>query len=117
MPYKKGQNLKRKTCLLKIQLNKKRYSQELVSTPISLQLSNGPAENDWVANLTGNMKEMLTFITAQSLKFFVPAALVKQQPASRTAATNDLLAGMDASDVRVSQSCSKKPTRRNYTWG
>lgn len=77
MPYNKSQNLKRKICLLKVQLNEKWYSQELVSIPISRQLSNGADENDWVADLIGNMKEMLTFTTAQSLNLFVPTALVK----------------------------------------
>lgn len=62
MHCNKGQNLK--ICLLKIQLNKKRHSQEL--------MLNSPDENDWVADLIGNMKEMLTFTTAQALNFSVP---------------------------------------------
>lgn len=88
-----------------------------MSTPVCLQLSSGPDENDCIADLIGNMKEMLTFTTALPLNFFVPTALVKQQPASCTAATNDLVTRMDANDLSVSWSHSKKPTQRNDAWG
>lgn len=62
MHCNKAQNFN--ICLLKIQQNKKRHCQEL--------MPNRPDENDWVADLIGNMREMLTFITAQSLIFSVP---------------------------------------------
>lgn len=88
-----------------------------MSTPISLRLSNGADENDWVADLIGNMKKTLPFTAAQVLNLFVPTVLVKQQPASCTAAANDLLARMDARDLCVSQSRSKKHTQRNNMRG
>lgn len=116
MPYNKSQNLKRKLCLLKILLNEKWYSWELPSALVALQLSNGRDENDWVADLIGNMKEMLAFTTAQSLNFSVPTVLGKHQPALCIAVANDLLARMDATDLCVPQSHSKKHTQRNYTW-
>lgn len=56
MPYNKGQNLK--ICLLNIQLNKKRHSEEL--------MPNSPDENDCVADLIRNMKKMLIFTTASA---------------------------------------------------
>lgn len=79
-------------------------------------MSNGRDENDWVADLIGNMKEMLAFTTAQSLNFSVPTVLGKHQPALCIAVANDLLARMDATDLCVPQSHSKKHTQRNYTW-
>lgn len=88
-----------------------------MSTPVSLQLLNNADENDWVANPTGNIEETLTFAIVQSLNFSVPTVLVKQQPDLCTAASDDFLARMDASDLCVSQSHSKKPAQRNYTWG
>lgn len=66
MHCNKAQNSK--ICLLKIQVNKKRHCKKL--------MPNSPDEDDWVADPTGNTKEMLTFATDQFFNFSVPTCEV-----------------------------------------
>lgn len=101
MHCNKAQNFK--ICLLKIQLNKKRHCQEL--------MPNSPDENYWVADLTGNMKEMLTFATAQSLNFSVPTCEAATCHVHK-APTQDGCQSAPCLAVSL-----KEALKRNYSWG
>lgn len=100
MHCNKAQNSK--ICLLKIQLNKK-DSQEL--------MPNSPDENDWVADPTGNIKEMLTFTTAQSLNFSVPTCEAATCRVHKAPSQDRF---QSALCLAVSL---KEALKRNYSWG